>query len=38
VVAITKKIEKIVDCMELTVNLKSKNGKETRRKRNRFVL
>jgi hypothetical protein len=36
-VATIKKIERKVGCMELTVNLKRKNGKETRRK-NKFVL
>jgi hypothetical protein len=37
VVARIKKIERKVGCMELTVNLKSKNCKETR-KRNKFIL
>jgi hypothetical protein len=36
-VATIKEIERKVGCMGLTVNLKRKNGKETRR-RNKFIL
>jgi len=36
-VATIKEIERKVGCMELSANLKKKNGKESRR-RNKFVL
>jgi len=36
-VATIKEIEKKVGCMELSTNLKGKNGKDTRR-RKKFVL
>jgi hypothetical protein len=38
VVATIKKIEGKVSCKEVTVNLKTENGKYTRRRRNKFVL
>jgi hypothetical protein len=37
-VATIKKIERKVGCMELTVNLKRKNGKETRRRKKICII